>query len=879
MKTRRSQIRKKHTRRPSPEGMGKKKPRGPFACLVGKLHPSDFIAKPADRASEELKVQVIRGMLLGEKVEMERLLEINKMTYALTPDRIKYLEQYVAQSETKPVQIPEQLKDWRFIKVQRKEKKAIEHDWPRTANYEYNAPELLEHIAAGGNYGVMGDASHVIIDGDVAEVQAAVEEHLPETFTVETPGHKGKHYYYCAEMPAPIRLNREGKNVGELAGRGKYTVGPSCTHPDGGIYRIINPSPCAKVTGEQIREALSEFIAPEPEAVDWEKHERKSDLPITSIHPVEGMRRQGNEYYGVHPVHGSDTGHNFWINVEKNVWHCFRHNTGGGPLSLLAVKEGILKCEEARPGALRGDAFKQTKTKLQEKGLTAKARAEEPLVVETPWAELKDGRLLEECYDGQKVYYSVFNPKDQSMVKADFIFEEETKTRYEPIMNKDVETFQVLFPVEPNEYGSDEALFEESKAYMDRWHGERDRRSRAVDVAYVFLTHLYPLMPQIPNRRYLGPFGKGKTRRMTVAGSICYRPFFIAGCDSEPSLRRTFDCWRGTANLDEADFGRSDMYACIMKILNIGFDKVLGWYRCCDENDPKKILSFYVYGPKIIATRKRWKDLALESRCITDFCQEPLKPMPLYLAEKFFKEALQLRNKMLTWRFRNYHRFKEKMHDLEGTEIIKETYGEDSKISTRIQQITLPLTLVSPGLSETIKEIAVEHDEVLKSLDEDAILEERLKEAVQALVKSIKLVKVTMGGRGVIIKLRDIAQTISGTEDPDVIKETSKKLAPLIRTRTKWLVKVGHGNLREVHIPLEVRAPHVVLTQLIDLTKAGAIDLDKCVTPEDIKGEGGVEVIFPHKVALRVTKKATEKEAELGLVLGAPEGSVAWLRH
>ena len=45
---------------------------------------------------------------------------------------------------------------------------------------------------------------------------------------------------------------------------------------------------------------------------------------------------------------------------EKNVWHCFRCNTGGGAISLIAVLEGIIACHEAIPGGLKGDKFKET---------------------------------------------------------------------------------------------------------------------------------------------------------------------------------------------------------------------------------------------------------------------------------------------------------------------------------------------------------------------------------------------------------------------------------------------------------------------------------------------------------------------------------------
>jgi len=273
--------------------------------------------------------------------------------------------------------IPQQLKDWWFIKLKPRDKVPIEPDWPNRT-YAWDDPELLKWIEQGGNYGVIGDGSHVIIDGDTAEVQEAVEKFLPETFTVRTPGHLGKHYYFNASIENPIRLrDKNGKNVGDVQGKGKQVVGPGCIHPVGKPYEIVKDVPPVSVSEEQIREALAEFIAPEPEAMDWEQQERESGISILAVHSLNGMRRQGNEFYGSHPVHGSETGKNFWINPKQNVWHCFRHSSGGGPLSLLAVKEGIIKCEEARPGALRGAVFKRVLKAARETGIELKQALKE----------------------------------------------------------------------------------------------------------------------------------------------------------------------------------------------------------------------------------------------------------------------------------------------------------------------------------------------------------------------------------------------------------------------------------------------------------------------------------------------------------------------
>jgi hypothetical protein len=78
---------------------------------------------------------------------------------------------------------------------------------------------------------------------------------------------------------------------------------------------------------------------------------------VAEHYGAEFTRETADELTGAHPVHGSSTGCNFSVNTNDQVWHCWRHNTGGGALQLVAVCEGLLACEDAKPGALTGKRF------------------------------------------------------------------------------------------------------------------------------------------------------------------------------------------------------------------------------------------------------------------------------------------------------------------------------------------------------------------------------------------------------------------------------------------------------------------------------------------------------------------------------------------
>jgi hypothetical protein len=101
-------------------------------------------------------------------------------------------------------------------------------------------------------------------------------------------------------------------------------------------------------------------------------------LRMIDLVDISQMHKSGNEYYGAHPIHGSTTGRDFWINPEKNTWYCFRHHIGGGPLHFLAIKYGIVNEEDFTPTPerpeppkfeLKGELYRRTLEKAVEEGL------------------------------------------------------------------------------------------------------------------------------------------------------------------------------------------------------------------------------------------------------------------------------------------------------------------------------------------------------------------------------------------------------------------------------------------------------------------------------------------------------------------------------
>jgi predicted transcriptional regulator len=261
-----------------------------------------------------------------------------------------------------------------FIRVNKHGKEPVDKGWTLNPMFA-DDPKLQAWLKEGGNYGVVGGFGLVIVDTDIEELKRIVTRTLPSTFTVESPGSKGWHLYFLCSLEKPIRLrDKEGENIGDIQGQGKMVVGPGSVHPNGGIYKVVDDRPLAQVTRAQLIETFKEFVVPDREiekveaTARLEKRETKIDLDILQVVPLAGLHKRGQEYFGPHPVHGSTTKQNFWVNPSKNCWHCFRHGSGGGPLLWRAVEEGIIDCSEAGPGVLKGEVFKRVLEKAVERG-------------------------------------------------------------------------------------------------------------------------------------------------------------------------------------------------------------------------------------------------------------------------------------------------------------------------------------------------------------------------------------------------------------------------------------------------------------------------------------------------------------------------------
>src|SRR5205807_7602763 len=149
-------------------------------------------------------------------------------------------------------------------------------------------------------------------------------------------------------------------------------------------------------------------------------------------------------------------------------------------------------------------------------------------------------------------------------------------------------------------------------------------------------------------------------------------------------------------------FRFSDEKAEIVKILNNGNGRGFPVLRSESvsgrEFSPR---AYTVFGPKLVATRGYFQDRALESRCLTEETggRKLREDIPINLTASYKREARELRNKLLTFRFRNIWN-----RQIDSTLV-------DRSIEPRLAQVFVPLLSVieDAAARQALRQVAREY--------------------------------------------------------------------------------------------------------------------------------------------------------------------------
>lgn len=200
------------------------------------------------------------------------------------------------------------------------------------------------------------------------EVKAKGKEILrefPITQTQETVNN-GVHLVYWSRVKPKTDGTFHDDAALELLGEKKL-----CLMAPSSGYKCLNDNPPTEIENleETFYSILKRHGFSHTEETEIENQTDNYSFSLAKIVDLNKLTRNGEEYQGSHPIHDSTTEKNFCVNTKTNTWHCFRHNSGGGALQFLAVKEGIIKCEQAKKGALRGKKFREVLKLAASQGL------------------------------------------------------------------------------------------------------------------------------------------------------------------------------------------------------------------------------------------------------------------------------------------------------------------------------------------------------------------------------------------------------------------------------------------------------------------------------------------------------------------------------
>jgi len=284
-----------------------------------------------------------------------------------------------------------------------------------------------------------------------------------------------------------------------------------------------------------------------------------------------------------------------------------------------------------------------------------------------------------------------------------------------------------LFPSELAEYESEQELVEGIRAFI-RQYVDVSPLFEQIACYYILFTWVYDAFNELPYLRLRGDTGSGKTRFLLTVGSLCYKPIFASGASTVSPLFRILDAFRGTLIVDEGDFRFSDEKAEIVKILNNGNARGFPVLRSESirgrEFSPR---AYAVFGPKLVATRGYFQDRALESRCLTEEMggRKLRQEIPLNLTSNYKREARDLRNKLLMFRFRNFGKCQ------------VDPALVDRSIEPRLAQIFVPLLSVIEDSSarKALRELAREYHRDMVS-DRGMDMEAQVLEIIRELQDS-----------------------------------------------------------------------------------------------------------------------------------------------
>ncbi len=405
-------------------------------------------------------------------------------------------------------------------------------------------------------------------------------------------------------------------------------------------------------------------------------------------------------------------------------------------------------------------------------------------LIEISFYETSDA-IIEEIYDVYRIpekQFAVYAKSDGNISYTDEVVLDNGQkiVPIQALVDKGV----ILLPSEAIMYSSEKELINEITAFIHK-HVDIHPFYENIIARYVLMTWVYDNLSGVPYLRALGDYGTGKTRFIQTIGSLCYKPMFLAGATSDAYLFRVIELFSGTLVINELERVNTDLQSQITIILNNGYERGMPIGRVEGERK-REPRTFDVFCPKIISTRKRFDDQALESRIISVPMRHTKRAdITPFLSDDFWNSAREIRNKLLSYRFKH-------LHDSLYNE--KENKRKELLLSTlepRLKQTLLPLLYIIND-----NDLEKQFIGYANKFQED-LIEVRGQEMTGLVFQKLyELYKINASK----IAVRDVTEKVNGNIENLRSKLSAHTIGKIIREELGFKTHKGTGGLYYVSV-------------------------------------------------------------------------------
>jgi len=298
-------------------------------------------------------------------------------------------------------------------------------------------------------------------------------------------------------------------------------------------------------------------------------------------------------------------------------------------------------------------------------------------VVDVVHEVLPNDTLLENVFDrnGNEVRLVVAEPG------KDPYFEDEYRLNgicYRPRLDANIQSGRVSTPSAIVKSPDVTVLLDQTKDLIHKCV-DLDKDFEVVVAHYVLASQVYDRFSRFGYMRLQGSYGTGKSRFLELMSKVCFRGVQLGVASSNAVLYRTLRLYPGTLCLDEADYDQLSVSSDLLKILNSGYQSSGSVWRCADGHRGYVPEAYPTFCPKVIASRRNYRDKSLESRILSQRSRMAQRIVPNSLSSSdLAKEIEDLRNALFSYRLHNWHVISDDVHvrgleglDMRTTEILK----------------------------------------------------------------------------------------------------------------------------------------------------------------------------------------------------------------